>query len=333
MAKQSRTSQNRALAALRVGFLTRAIRHLMESLFADDVMQVKDVDGTLLGIREGLQTLAKTTSRFQNKHFEDLAAKIEERHEEANWHIREVLDRASAPRKQALAQAEPLLRTWRLWQKQDQQELKRLTGLAVEGDDRLTLWYAIAFTLADLIFRIEAGQLSAPLREKDVALLFKRVEALYDEEKVWVCECFEDELEQSGGAYTAEMLREAYRGLQGFLKEVHDRGIEFFEGYEEFRHNSDFTVCRWRGKEYRFPRGLAGFVQLLYRDWKRCGVGLSVADLYKRVGRKTHPKTRPEEVFRVRRGKLMFHPAWTDGLIQKVSSRVVRLNLPARSHM
>src|SRR5438067_1242307 len=75
---RSKRHRNRPLAALRVGYLTRRVRALQHSMWADDELLMKDVHIALKNIQIDLEVLAKELRKLRSKPFEALRQRIED---------------------------------------------------------------------------------------------------------------------------------------------------------------------------------------------------------------------------------------------------------------
>lgn len=218
------------LAALELGFHTRLLRTLQESVWATDPLHIHDVDPVLESIRRRLLALSDRLNEVQFGHFREVAARIEERHEIAavfGGRVRnELHDEVGDPEEvtrlylRRLDERSVVLRTW---QREDWHEVRLLSWKAVEGDRRLEAWWEIGLRLADMMLRVGTPEAPAIWTEEDVEGLLAAVAKLPGEEKAWV----EDILPSTppSDPRFPFLLNEAYRDLQ-----------EFIPAFEQQRH-------------------------------------------------------------------------------------------------
>lgn len=311
------------LAALEVGFHTRLLRGLQESVWASHLGDVKDVEGCLSVIERNLKTLGAGLSGFHYEQFLDLKARIIDRHDAAAAHQGRLL-RASGER---VAKAgrhgspdEPS-RALIVWQEQDWQELRLLTRQAVEQDARLAALWDIGFAQADVIDRGCQNRLTVPLTDAEWDAIYEGIEALPAPERAWVEEIMPADYRDV--ADLVSQMWDAYETMRDYLP----RCDKLPDTRAEFEHSADFRICKWWGKVFSFNRSQARMVKCLYESLVRGEVGVPVSQLFTTADLRRDDQ-RLEHVFRNKReGDWEPHPAWAEGLIQHVGGKVYRLNL------
>ncbi len=328
----------RPLAALELGFHTRMLWTLQESVWATRITDMQGVDSGLDAIQRRLLVLSDRLNVPQFALFADLRNRIEERHDAASLFggeirmevCKEVADPAEAMRVYARRVEERAV-VLRAWQKQDREEVRSLSWKAVEGDRRLEAWWEIGLRMADLMLRPGTPEAPATWTEADVDALLAAVAKLPAEEKVWV-EDFLPSTPTTDPRFPL-LLNEAYQDMRSFITEFEERRAQFTpadeedEIAEEFTHSSDFRRCAWRGKTFTFSKLQARMFEALYRDWERGGGGLSGADLFKVAGSDRTEQRVSRAFQQTCEGRTGPHPAVVAGLIEYAGAGVWRLNL------
>lgn len=328
----------RPLVALELGFHTRLLRTLQESVWAVCLKDMHNVNPALDSIHRRLVALSDRLNQLQFSHFSELKTRIEDRHDEAavfKSHLRnELFEEVSDP-KEAMRllprRIEQRAGVLRGWQKQDWDEVRLLTWKAVEGERRLEGWWEIGLRMADMMLRVGTSEAPATWTEADVKGLLAAVAKLPGEEKAWV----EDILPSTPPTEPRFpfLLNEAYKDLRGFIPEFEKRRAEYppireeDEAAEEFTHSNDFRRCTWRGKPFRFSKTQARMFEALYRDWEQGGSGLSADALFDVAGSDRTEKRVGRVFQQTRKGKTGPHPAVDAGLIESDGSGVWWLNL------
>jgi hypothetical protein len=326
------------LAALELGFHTRMLRTLQESVWAVKFEDIHNVDAGLESIHRRLVALSDRLNLLQFSRFLELKTRIEDRHDEAavfKGQLRgelfaEVGDPEEAMRRLP-RRVEERAGVLRGWQRQDWEEVRLIAWKAVEGDRRLEAWWEIGLRLADMILRMGTPETPATWTEADVKGLLAAVAKLPGEEKAWV----EDILPSTPPTEPRFpfLLNAAYKDLRGFITEFEKRRAEYppireeVEAAEEFTHSNDFRRCTWRGKPFKFSKTQARMFEALYRDWERGGGGLSADALFDAAG-SDRTERRVGRVFQqTRQHKTGPHPAVDAGLIENDEAGVWWLNL------
>jgi hypothetical protein len=313
------------LAALELGFHTRMLRTLQESVWAVKFEDIHNVDAGLESIHRRLVALSDRLNLVQFSRFMELKTQIEDRHDEAavfKGQLRgelfaEVDDPEEAMRRLP-CRIEERAGVLRGWQKQDWEEVRLLTWKAVEGDRRLEAWWEIGLRLADMMLRVGTPADPATWTEADVKGLLAAVAKLPGEEKAWV----EDILPSTPPTEPRFpfLLNQAYKDLRGFILEFEKRrqpgGSKETRPIEEFVPSDNYRRCRWRDRpEYEFNGSQAAMIKALHEDFLRGGTGLSDMKLFA-VTKLRRRQKRAEHVFRsFKNGVWVTHPALTDGFL------------------
>lgn len=328
----------RPLVAVELGFQTRLLRTLQESVWSIRLTDVQDVDKCMESIRRRLIALSDRLNEVQFSCFGDLATRIEERHELASFNsgqVRfEILDETDDPTEtdrllpQMLAERTATLRAW---QQQDWDELKLLCWKAVEGDRRLEGWWEIGLRMADIVLRRGTTEVPASWSDGDLAGLLAAIAKLPPEEKVWI-----EDMVPSTSPTEARfpfLVQSAYNAMREFVVTFeHQRPHESpcnppDDPSGTFVHSDDFRVCTWHGRQFEFSKTQALMIEALYLDWQHGGAGLSADRLFEAAG-SDRTERRVARVFQtVEHGRTVRHPAAVAGLILNVGGGVWQLGL------
>jgi hypothetical protein len=316
----------RPLVALELGFHTRRLRTLQESVWDFRLSNIHGVDAGLDSIQRRLLALSDRLNVPQYALFTDLRNRIEERHDAAARFggeikgevCKEATDPDTAMRAYA-SRVEERAVVLRAWQREDFEEVRLLSRKAVEGDQRLAAWWDIGFLMADIMLRPGTPESPATWTEGDMDGLLGAVAKLPSEEKAWVEDILPSTLPTE--PRFPLLVNEAYKDLRAFIPEFEKRRAqhapskETDETVEEFSCSKDYRHWTWRGKSFHFSKTQALMMKALLEDWERGGRGLTAAELFEAAG-SDRTEQRVDRVFQqTEKGRTGPHPAVVDGFI------------------
>jgi hypothetical protein len=192
-----------ALAALRVGFLSRQIRNSQETMWKTQTPGVPNITAVLKEADRALHGLSNRMNGYQRSTVVELWGRLHQAHA-----IASPLLRGGGAEANILK-----TRQQELWT-----DLRALLAAIITGEPRLAAWFDIGDNLADISCRLYEGQLALPLSPQQWDHIYSGVDRLSQRERRIIGPFFP--AGYNGLLHLACQLIGTYQGLCGLLQGV-----------------------------------------------------------------------------------------------------------------